>query len=314
MNQILSVGNTENVVKNTKKMKQPNNRNNGPIEIKKIIKFFAIVTIIVALFMVGKVIYTIYEDSIASSTEVKPSITVAQASENKLNLTIEHQAGLSSIVYSWNDGENIEISVNQNKKIEKQIEIPGGTNKLKLIATDVNGQVSEYVQTYTVAENININFKLEGSDLKVSMTSEKEISYITYRWGEEEETKIEINALEAEELIEIPEGINVITIIAVDIENNTAEKQQEVEGVKKPLIEIARDTENEDMIIITISDELGLKSISMVANETDKLEQDLNGVKEAKFTYSLKSGENTLKITVINEKDIEHTEEGIIKN
>ena len=62
-----------------------------------------------------------------------------------------------------------------------------------------------------------------------------ELSYMTYRWDEDEEQTVQINSTTTEQLIEIPKGQHTLTVSVVDINNNTETKEQEVKGVTNQL-------------------------------------------------------------------------------
>ncbi len=299
MNQILSVENNNYQGKssiNNQKYK-PNN-NKGPAPLKTILIFFGIAIVLTGIFFIAKSGFDMYIASQNDAASQKPTIAVTQDTEETIKLKLEHPLGLAKITYSWNGEEEIEILANNKKIIEKLIDLPQGTNELKVVATDVNGGVSEYVQTYTVAGIININFEVDGTELVISADSTEEIAYITYRWEDEDETKIEVNDFELEYSIDIPVGTNILTVVAVDTNNEQVTKEQEVKGIKKPKIEIT--VSEEDAFIITITDELGLESIKLIGNETDVLEQELDGKKEVVYSYSLKEGENIIEVTATN--------------
>lgn len=48
--------------------------------------------------------------------------------------------------------------------------------------------------------------EINNGKIKVSAEAKTEISYMTYRWDEEQEEKIDINATTLEQEIEIPMG------------------------------------------------------------------------------------------------------------
>ena len=61
--------------------------------------------------------------------------------------------------------------------------------------------------------------KVENADpnIKVKLSGKEQIAYMTYRWNDGQETKIDINALESEQEIQALPGENILTITAVDI-------------------------------------------------------------------------------------------------
>lgn len=157
----------------------------------------------------------------------------------------------------------------------------------------------------TKKDNIKIDFSAEGNNVKVKATGEKELAYLTYRWDENEETKIEINDTDIEQKIEIPKGLHTLTVIVVDIDNISETKTQEVKGVTKPKVEIA--TDGSDNFIIIATDEEGLAKVEFIINETEKYLLKLDGRTELEYPYPLHDGENRVKVKVYNVNDISET-------
>lgn len=299
MNQILSIDNTprkEN--RNTNKTK-----NKGPIEINSILKFFSISLIVFGILMIGTGSYSMYQGSKNSTSLTKPPIFVEENSETELTLKIKHDKELSKVTYNWNDEEETIVDANGKKNIEQKIEIPEGTNILNIYVSDINGQETRYQKEYTGV--ITIDFEVTGDKIKIMTEGKNEISYITYRWDENEETRVDINSLTAEQTIEIPKGLHKLTVIAVDINNNTETKEQKIEGVTKPKIEITTDGEN---FIIKASDEQGLKKIEFLINGSRKKinEENLAGKTEVEFKYPLSDGENQITVLVYNKAEATH--------
>ena len=60
---------------------------------------------------------------------------------------------------------------------------------------------------------------------------------MTYRWNEEEETRIDINGTTIEQEIEAIKGMNSLTVEVVDEDNNIDTKVQKINGVSKPKLD-----------------------------------------------------------------------------
>lgn len=311
LNQILSVDNSKK-----EKVKRNRTRNKGPIEINSILKFFSIAILIFGIFMIGSGSYSMYKESTKKIENTKPVIYVEQTTEAEVLLKVTHDKALSKITYAWNEEEKTEVPCSGKKEIEARIEIPTGTNTLTVYASDVNGQEIEYKKLYTIEGSININIEPEGSKLKITANGKNQLLYMTYRWDEEEETKVDINDNEIEEIIEIPKGLHTLTIIVVDENNKTETKEQEVKGVTKPKLEVTRDLNN---FIIKASDEQGLTRVEFIINETEKYRLDLTKAyesvedrKEFEYAYPLHDGENKLEVTVYNESDVSETFKALV--
>lgn len=308
MNQILSIDNTPKKEKGRKKKEKI--KNNAPIEIHSILKFFAIAMLVFAICMIGTGSYSMYKTSTIEASKTKPIIYVEEASETQIKLRVTHDKELSTISYEWNGEEANHVPCNGKKTVETTIEIPTGTNTLKVYASDVNGQEIEYQKVYTVESDININIEAEGNNLKVTANGINQLQYMTYRWDDEDETRVDIESNEVEEIIEIPKGLHTLTVIVVDINNQTETKEQEVNGVTKPKLEVSTDGEN---FIINASDEQGLTKVEFIINQVEKFRLDLEAElsledrKEFEYSYPLNDGENKLEVTVYNESGISET-------
>ena len=306
MNQILSVEQPKKEIK--KKVKS-----SGPIEIHKIVRFFAIAMIIFGIAIVGSASYSMYQGmQNEDSNQMKPTISVQDLSENQLQLQVSHTKQLEKVTYNWNDEEPVELNAKGKKKVEETIEIPTGENTLYVYAVDVNGKEITYPKTYTRQGDIDIQFEINGADLKVTANGKSELSYMTYRWDEEEETTIEINNARTEQLIDIPKGQHKLTVVVVDINNKTETKEQEVKGVTKPKLEVT--TDGSANFIINASDEEGISKIEFIINEQEKYLLDLAKTfssveqrKQISYPYPLHDGENKLEVTVYNDSGVTET-------
>ena len=302
MNQILSIEDTKKKNKKSKKQKMP--KNSGPIAIESILKFFAIAILIFGIFMIGSGSYSMYTNSQEDIANVKPTIQVEE-NETEISLRVSHSRALSKVTYKWNNDEEVELQASGKKDISQTIEIPTGENTLTIYAQDENGQETTYQKSYTLEGDITIDFALDGNNIKVTASGKNELSYMTYRWDEEKETRVDINNTQIEQSIEIPKGQHTLTVIVVDENNTTETKEQEVKGVTKPNLEIT--TDGSSNFIIKVSDEEGLKRLEFTVNDTDKYKLELEGRTELEYQWPIEEGENILDVTVYNQSDVTET-------
>lgn len=302
MNQILSIDNgNKDKGKKTK-------RNSQPIQIDKILKFFSVAIIIFGVFLIGTGSYSMYREAQDLLAVVKPTIFVEETSEEQITLKITHNKALSKISYNWNSEEEIEIPCNGKKSIEQVIDIPTGTNVLNVYASDINGQEIRYPQTFTRIGNINIDIEADGNNLKITAEGKDELSYMTYRWDDEEETKIDINDTKTEQKIEVKKGNHTLTVIVVDVNNKTETKTKEIQGVTKPTLEVT--TDGVENFVIKASDEQGLQKIEFIIYGEDNTERKrlvLDGRTELEYKYPLHEGENKIEVTAYNLSDVTET-------
>ena len=293
MNQILATSNPTSKKTKTK-------RSGGPADIKTIVRVFAIAMLVFGVFMIGTGSYAIYRDSEANNSEITKPVITEKLNEDStaVILTVTHDKAIDRIEYSWNENEVQTITGNGRKYIEQEIEIPGGTNKLNVRAIDTQGQEISTQREFTAEEIINL--AVSGSKLKITAENETEIAYMTYRWDDEEEQRIDINATTVDQEIDIPMGEHNLTVILVDVNNETITKEQKVKGVTKPTIDIQTDDAGE-YYLITITDETGLERVELNIRGEERTITVENGETELKYKLRLNEGdENRLEITAYN--------------
>ncbi len=295
VNQILSVSDNKKTKKNF----------SSNIEIKKIIKFFIIILIIFSISCIGVIGYSFAKNNNMSIGASKPEVSVEKQNE-ELVVIASSKKGVDRIEYKWNeDGETQTINVNGQEYIEQNIELPVGSNTLKLVVYDINGKTAGYEKKYDVEAKAP-QLALEGSSgkLKITAKDNEQMAYITYRWDDGDEEKIEPteNSLaQIETEIDIPKGQHTITVVAVNKKNLTTEKTQEVKGVVKPIITVVQDAENLKNLILSVSDEEAIKTIEFTLNGKT-YEIDLSNYQEKQIQYriEMKEGENNITVTATN--------------
>ncbi len=298
MNQILSV---ESPRKNK-------GGNRAPIQIEKILKFFAIIMLIFGIFMAGTGSYAIYQNSKESTSSTNPTIYIEETSATEITLKVTHKTELSKVTYNWNNEDPTEINCSGKKNVEQKIQIPTGKNTLYIHAVDINGLEGTSQKQYTLQGDIDITFEVEGNNIKVKAEGKEQLSYMTYRWDDEEETTIDIEDMQVEEIVNVPSGLHTLTVSVVDINNNTETKEQEIKGVSKPNVEIT--TDGDGNFVIKASDEEGIKKIEFIINQTDRKRLNVDQLlpleerKEYEYSYPLYDGDNELEVRVYNENDV----------
>ena len=164
----------------------------------------------------------------------------------------------------------------------------------------------------TKNQEIQIHLSVDGANIKATVEGKTEISYVTYKWDDDEETRKDINGVSEDISIEIPEGEHTLTITAVDINNNTETKEQKVKGVTKPKLEVTHDKEHSEFVIKS-SDEIGLDKFEFILNGQGYLVR-VEGEKEKEFRYPLIEGDNTLEVTAYNTEGATETFKALIHN
>ena len=310
MNQILS---TSMPMKNKKK-----NKNGNTIALGNIIKFFGVAILIFGTLLVGVGIYSKTQDQVQQKEEnTEATISIEDKTENTILLKIISQKNIDRVEYSWNNEEEKILYGNNGKYLEKEINVPSGSNTLNVLVVDVNGKETSYEKQYERESDINI--EVSGNKIRITYSGDTMISYMTYRWDEEDEKRVEIQSESIDENIEAIKGLHTLTVVVVDENNNTDTKQQKINGVSKPKVEVTVDEQKEHFVIIA-SDEEKISKFSFRLNQDDNQEYEMKiedkDFKELQYilpdTLKLQSGENTIEVTVYNASGVS-AETGIVK-
>ena len=311
MNQILS---TSMPMDNKKKKEKKVNTN--PIAISSILKFFAIAMLIFGMFTIGTGAYAVFKNqSEQQEQNLEPSISIEDKDEETILLKVVHKKNIAKLEYRWNDEESTVVNGNNGKYIEKQIKVPSGKNTLHVLVVDEDGKEIPYEKQYE--RESKINFEVSGNKIKITYEGDKKVSYMTYRWDEEEEKTIQINDTKIDQEIDAIKGLHALTVIVVDEDNNTDTKVQKINGVSKPKITVAVDDAKQHFVI-KASDDEKITTIVFRLNQDDNQYYTLN---IADMNYNdiqyvlpmeLQSGENTIEVTIKNASGVTE-ESGIIK-
>ena len=311
MNQILS---TSMPMDNKKKKEKKVNTN--PVAIKSILKFFAIAMLIFGIFTIGTGAYAVFKNqSEQQEQNLEPSISIEDKDEETILLKVVHKKNIAKLEYRWNDKESTVVNGNNGKYIEKQIKVPSGKNTLHVLVVDEDGKEIPYEKQYE--RESKINFEVSGNKIKITYEGDKKVSYMTYRWDEEEEKTIQINDTKIDQEIDAIKGLHALTVIVVDEDNNTDTKVQKINGVSKPKITVAVDDAKQHFVIKATDDEK-ITTIVFRLNQDDNQYYTLN---IADMNYNdiqyvlpmeLQSGENTIEVTIKNASGVTE-ESGIIK-
>lgn len=287
-----------------------------------IVRVFAVIIIIFAIVLVASGVSGILKSKKTESTGTtqveKANIDVIQE-ESQAVIKVSHSKAIEKIIYSWNNGKETTIKATGESSVEQIIPLPAGENTLHIKVIDIDGEESTYEGQF-ISENgediINpiINLSVtENKKLKITATDETSLDFITYHWNNDEEIKIEASEedktkIEAE--IEILKGVNDITVVAVDSNNNTTTEVKSYTGLTKPeiIITVSADKKVAD---IYAKHENGLTEVSLVLNNTEYGVDIGEKPTEVQFQIELAEGENTItvKATSVDGTKTEATEQ-----
>lgn len=293
MNQILQVGENK---------KQHNSSN-----IKNILIILFFIAIFIGLAFGGYYIYTNIMDGniqlpVFTTTKSETTITLTKVDRNIITINVQNEKGLSKVTYSLNGVEAQVIEINGDTFIEESIvDVPVGENTVHVLAIDSKGRETEKQENITIdAPKPEIELSVVGNDIKITITSETELSEIKYKWNEENEKKENMATYENknsfEKKLEIPIGKNTLTIIATDINGETTEKTQTIKGVTKATT--TTNVEGEYLHFTVIGKE-NIEKVEFVFNGKKYLMNTSTFGETKKVHYKVKliDGKNTLTIT-----------------
>lgn len=315
MNQILVTGEEYNK-KQQKKQKQPKmqkqpKQNRTLIEINPIVIFYAISIMLLGICLITGSVYA--KDRINETVEAnaKPVLDITKDDiNNTLSVKVTHIRGIKNITYKWNDGETTEINGNNQKTTQGTIPLIGGENVLEINITEENGQTVTYRNTYVISNIPEINLEAVSNGIKVIITSEEEIEYMTYQWDNREEEKVEIGKEKYEGTITAPKGQHTLKITAVDVNGNKGTKTQAVVGDEAPTLTLKADRIDGKLVfVIDAEDDEEISEVEITLNGGTPETIDVNDTKFHKEVEML-DGENRLKVVVRNKNNLETVKGG----
>lgn len=295
--------------------------NNNPVDIKKVVLFFAVCIIIFGLIFVGQGIYTLNQnkanqkvnpsDPGNDDTEMQeyiPTIILTKTEDNQIIINVESQIAISHIIYNWNNEASQTLDETGKTNIEEIIDIPVGENILNISVIDSNGKETKKTSEPYIVEAKKPIIEMPsviGNDIKIVVKSEVELSYVTYKWNSGEEKKYDMLTYEDktkfETTIRIPTGQNTLKIVAVDINGEQAERSQEIKGVSKAKINTPVIRGNR--IYFTITAEENIKTVEFTFNGKKYImnEATFGQTKEVKYNLEMVTGINYLELTATTE-------------
>ena len=290
----------------------------GPIAIKKVVIFFSIVMLVLGLAYIGQGSYALYQDYQKKAEEErirkeeeakKPDVSIEKR-EDSIYISIQFERGIQTLKFNWNGTEDKVVDMQGRTEIEAKLDLPVGNNVFYLTLVDTKGKEHKFNKEYMVEKGLpTIELSVIGVNIKITAKDTDDLAYLTYRWNNDPEEKVEAdpeNPMLIEKTIELKKGLNTLTIVAVDKQNNTQTKTKEIKGVTKPKVELYQD---HDVILIKASDEEGIEKIEYVLNG-QTYQVPGNGQKEVEHRQKLAEGENEIAVQVFNVSGVEASRSG----
>ena len=262
MNQILVTKNDKSKKVKEKKVREPK----APGDITGVAKAFAGIILLFGLALSADGAYA-YTKNVELAKNTKAPIVSVLKTGNTAKLSIECTSGIRTVSFTWNNSNPTIVQGRGNKILEQIISIPSGeNNKLNITVIDSNGQTKRYVKTLNqdAIDTTEPVITIEGvsSNIKITVTDDTAIDYVTYKYGDSQEVTIsaeEEGQTTIEETIPAQQGETTLTIEAVDKAQNVATKEQKIKGTKRPTVEVKRDPNDASYILIKATDDDGLR-------------------------------------------------------
>lgn len=294
MNQILMVEN---------KKKKKNGSSSGPIEIEKIVRFFAIILIVFGILFIGNGSYAIYKDSKGRNVQNMPTVSISRVNDSVI-ITVNSINKVENLRYKWNDGEETVVSV-EDTFVEESALLPIENSTLIVTVEEENGRIIRYTKQFIIESmditqpTIQVTEEDTKGNIRITATDETSISYIIYKVNDEDEIRIDRSELENKTInyvLRLQKGNNQVKITAVDEAGN-------IETIEKKIIVTGSTTieskiEN-GQIMIDIKDPDGIKDIGINLNGVVYEAKNVNQ-KSVRIPLKPVEGVNTLKVTVTN--------------
>ena len=282
-------------------------------EIRPIVKFFAIVIIVLALIFVGQGAYKMYKSSREDKTFVQPKLSHEQ-NGSAITLKFDSEVGINKIEYAWNNGNITTVKGTEKKDIDLELEIPQGENQLKVSVTDVDGNKTSF-------ENIPVSFIVEPEEegdtskpeisivnalgkITITAKDETELDYITYKWEDEDEVKVNVSQEDKKSIVQelaVEKGTKKLVITAVDKTGNKETISKNVIGSDGPKIQVT--IADGSFVVKVIATDYKITKINYTINEVEKSVENIPAnSKEVEFKVPLEDGINYLKINAYEDE------------
>lgn len=295
----------------TEKKKKNKKTSRGPIEIKGIVRFFAVFIMLFGIVLAGEGSYALYKEIDESKPENIPDLSLTRDGDIVI-LKIEHNTEISKVNYRWNDGEENSIPEGTTY-VEEEILLPDGNNVLNITVIDMKNREYQFIKEYNLEgvditkPNIEVTQTEEGTaNISIVASDETAITEMTYKINDEQEVTVQATEEGQKEItqdITLPEGQNTLTVVARDTTDNVTTYEKQIIVSSKPTIEIVSQEGN--TITLKISDKYGLKDVIVNLNgkvySSRDIDQNPNVNKnEIYVPLELQSGNNVLSIEVTN--------------
>lgn len=286
-----------------------NKKQDGSIDIKKIVIFFAIAIIIFGVVLICLGSYAMITGTkkpkqSQNNPQIEntvPEVNIERTEDNIL-INIKHTKPIASVTYHWNEETEQTIETNNNMEISEEIALPYGNNTLNVTVTDSDGKESNYVKEYISDGDGKPVIELlltKENKIRIKVQDMQGLKYIRYTWNSGNYTTVKANIDNLkiiDELVEIPLGQNTLRVEAVNVDSMITTKELEVKGVRRPVVSLKLQGTD---LVIKAEDQSGLKVINITING-QKYQMNCMEKKLIQHKMPLEQGENIVELTAEN--------------
>lgn len=294
MNQILSTGDKQ----------EKSNINN-------IVRFFCIIIIVFSIFFIVQGTYALVknkdERTIAKGDE--PTVTIDSQGGNAI-INIKHNKAINKVLYSWDNGEQMEIDAQNKTEISETVVVPNGNCVLNISVIDSNGVEKKYQKQFEYDPSVDIalpeiNISAVPGKITIEAKDNVEMAYITYKWNDEQEVKVEASGEDPTKIvqeIEVKKGSNTLNVVATDKAGNTKQDTRDILGASKPKISVGKSGAD---LVIKVTDEEEVTKVEYNFNGTTYTKENTGeNKKEFEFKQTMQQGENVIVIKAYNKSGL----------
>lgn len=278
------------------------------------VRVLAVMLAIFAAALLGLGIYGVVKNN------NKSDISVQEATDAQIEITqkettaiikVTHDKVIEKLIYCWDSSKETIVKGTGESTMESEIALYAGDHTLKVKVVDTDGHetlLEQAISSETGGDIMNPVISLEVTDekkLRITATDETAMDFVTYRWNDEEEEKVEVSDDEKkiEFDIEILKGNNNLLITAVDKSQNQTNENKSFSGVTKPDVTITIAADKKTFNVVC-THENGIQSVKLTLNgeEYDIMEAlGLNTEEshtEVTFDAQLTEGSNEISVEV----------------
>lgn len=258
------------------------NKNSGgkPSGSDTIVRVFAVLIACFAICLVAGGLYGVHKNKTtvaeAPAAPTEAVISVEQG-ETTAKILVSHDKAIEKLIYSWDSGKENNVKGTGEASMEAEVPLLAGTHTLTVKVTDIDGVEATYQEEITSETGEDKIYPVidmgvtDQKKLKIIATDETAIDFVTYRWNDDEEMRIDVSENDDKVIefeIDILKGKNDLLIVAVDKNNNSTTETKTFTGVTKPdiTITIGADKKTGD---VKVFHENGIKAITLKINDMD---------------------------------------------